>query len=225
MTKRIGILTSGGDCAGLNAVIRAVTFAAHNQYNWEVIGIKQGTMGLLAKPYQVEKLSPENWPDHLLRVGGTFLGTTNRGNPFEFPMEDGSVKDRSDEIVQAVKDLKLDAVIGIGGDGSLKILSQLFQKAGVNLIGIPKTIDNDIGETENAVGYRTAVDIATDALDCLQPTAASHDRIMILEVMGRDAGHIALSAGIAGGADVILIPEIPYQIDHIVQKKQTYLKR
>jgi 6-phosphofructokinase 1 len=127
-------------------------------------------------------------------------------------MEDGGVEDRSEEVIEGYRELGLDALIGIGGDGSLTILRRLAQQGGINLIGIPKTIDNDLGHTEVAIGHASAVEVATDALDHLQPTAASHDRVMVLEVMGRDAGHIALSAGIAGGADVILIPEIPYRI-------------
>jgi 6-phosphofructokinase len=161
----------------------------------------------------------------MARLGGTILGTTNKGNPFHYPMPDGSFKDRSQEIVQAIRSLKLDAVIGIGGDGSLKILRNLFKPADIPLVGIPKTIDNDIGSTEKSVGFSTAVDVATEALDRLQPTAASHDRVMILEVMGRDAGHIALSAGIAGGADVIVIPEIPYKFENIAKKFQTLCNR
>src|SRR5690606_16147477 len=149
------------------------------------------------------------------------LGTTNKGNPFDYPMPDGSRKDRSGEIIEGFKKLGLDAVIGIGGDGSFAILRRLAQQGGISMVGVPKTIDNDIGETETSVGFDTAVAVATEALDRLQPTAASHDRVMILEVMGRDAGHIALSAGIAGGADVILIPELGYSIGNIARKIQS----
>lgn len=217
MGKHIGILTSGGDCAGLNAVLRAVVMRAHG-LGWTVTGIKNGTAGLLDKPVSVRTLTPDEFDGNIMRQGGTILGTTNNRNPFEFPMEDGSVKDRSDELIEAVKALGLDALIGIGGDGSFDILSRLAEKGGINFIGIPKTIDNDVAETEFCVGFDTAVSVATEALDRLQPTAASHDRVMILEVMGRDAGHIALHAGIAGGADVILIPEIPYSLDAIAAK-------
>lgn len=215
--KRIGILTSGGDCAGLNAVIRSVVHSAHYQ-GWEVVGILDGTAGLLQDPPEYRVLSPNEFDGNLLRQGGTILGTTNKGNPFAFPMPDGSVKDRSGEIVDGFHALKLDAVIGIGGDGSFAILSKLAKQGGIKMVGIPKTIDNDIGMTDMSVGFDTAVAVATEALDRLQPTAASHDRVMILEVMGRDAGHIALAAGIAGGADVILIPEIKYSIDKIAAK-------
>ena len=212
-TKRIAILTSGGDCAGLNAVIRAVVLRAET-LNWEVIGIHDGTHGLLETPAHVTPLRMNN-VDTILRQGGTILGTTNKGDPFAYPMPDGTLKDRSEEIITAFRKLGCEALIGIGGDGSLAILSRLAKQGGFPLIGIPKTIDNDLGITEMSVGFGTAVDVATEALDRLQPTAASHDRIMVLEVMGRDAGHIALTAGIAGGADVILIPEIPYDIKKV----------
>ena len=215
--KRIGILTSGGDCAGLNAVIRAVLYRAYH-YGWEVIGLHDGTAGLLDRPIRHEVLNISKFDGHIMRLGGTVLGTTNKGNPFAFPMPDGTKKDRSQEIIDGIKELELDAIIGIGGDGSLAILRKLCRQGGVKLIGIPKTIDNDLGLTEVSVGFDTAVTVATEALDRLQPTAASHDRVMVLEVMGRDAGHIALSAGIAGGADVILIPEIPYRLEHIAEK-------
>src|SRR5262249_16799448 len=137
----------------------------------------------------------------MMRQGGTILGTTNKGDPFAYPMPGGKTKDRSDEIVANFRALKCDALIGIGGGGSLDILQRLAKKGGFPLIGVPKTIDNDLAMTETSIGFDTAVAVATEALDRLQPTAASHDRIMVLEVMGRDAGHIALNAGIAGGAD------------------------
>ncbi|MHA1599369.1 MAG: 6-phosphofructokinase, partial [Alphaproteobacteria bacterium] len=208
--RRIGILTSGGDCAGLNAALRAVVYRAVEGYGMEVIGIHQGTAGLMARPVDAEPLEVSMFTGMLLRTGGTILGTTNKGDPFDFPFADGSRKDRSEEVIEGYRLLGLDALIGIGGDGSLDILRRLALQGGLNLVGIPKTIDNDLGHTEVSIGYATAVNVATDALDHLQPTAASHSRVMILEVMGRDAGHIALNAGIAGGADVILIPEIPY---------------
>jgi phosphofructokinase-like protein len=210
--KTIGLLTSGGDCAGLNAVIRAVVARAVQGYGWRVFGIRQGTTGLLRRPPDVEELDPRLTSVNILRLGGTVLGTTNRGDPFAFPMPDGTLKDRSPEMIEGLRILGIEALIGVGGDGSFAILRRLAQQGGINLIGIPKTIDNDVGATESSIGYNTAVSVATEALDRLQPTAASHDRVMILEVMGRDAGHIALSAGIAGGADVILIPEIPYNM-------------
>ena len=216
--RKIGVLTSGGDCAGLNAAIRAITMRAETGYGWQVVGIEQGTAGLLTDPPRVQPLTTAMFDGVLMRTGGTFLGTTNRGDPFAYPMPDGSVRDRSDEIIAAYRSLGLSALIAIGGDGSQAIIRKLAQQGGIDLVCIPKTIDNDIGATEVAIGYDTAVAVATEALDKLQPTAASHDRIMILEVMGRDAGHIALAAGVAGGADVILLPEIPYSIDHVVSK-------
>lgn len=215
--KRIGILTSGGDCAGLNAVIRAVVHRAIGTYDWEVLGICRATQGLMHHPPDVARLDISS-VDALLTVGGTVLGTTNKGDPFAFPMADGTMLDRSEEIIANYHQLGLDALIGIGGDGSLAILRKLAQQGGINFVAIPKTIDNDVGITERSIGFDTAVNIATEALDRLHFTAASHSRVMILEVMGRDAGHIALSAGIAGGAHVILIPEIPYTMTDICAK-------
>jgi 6-phosphofructokinase 1 len=215
--KRIGILTSGGDCAGLNAVIRGVVHRAAAE-GWQVIGIRNGTAGLLARPVEFTALGLEMTGSDMLRMGGTVLGTTNKGDPFAFPMPDGTLLDRSAEVIEGVRQLALDALIGIGGDGSLRILRELARRGGINLVGIPKTIDNDLGLTEVSIGYDTAVATATSALDHLQPTAASHSRVMVLEVMGRDAGHIALTAGIAGGADVILLPEIPYRLKSIAAK-------
>ncbi|MGB5635382.1 MAG: ATP-dependent 6-phosphofructokinase [Waterburya sp.] len=220
--KRIGILTSGGDCAGLNAVIRAVTRCAVNVYGWEVLGICKATHGLMSRPPEAMTLDVTK-VDSLLTMGGTILGTTNKGDPFAFPMPDGALIDRSSEIIEGYGQLDLDALIGIGGDGSLAILRKLAQQGGINLVGIPKTIDNDVGITERSIGFDTAVNIATEAIDRLHFTAASHSRVMILEVMGRDAGHIALNAGIAGGANMIMIPEIPYKIENIcqhIQKRQ-----
>jgi len=216
--KRIGVLTSGGDCAGLNAVIRAVVHRAIRGYGWEVVGIHQGTHGLMERPPNCESLTLKLFTGNILRMGGTILGTTNKGDPFNFPMEDGALVDRSMEIIEGIRELKLDAVIGIGGDGSMKILSRLAEIGKFQFIGVPKTIDNDVAFTEFSVGFTTAVNSAVDALDRLQPTAASHERVMILEVMGRDAGHIALNAGIAGGADVILIPEIPFDMEKVAEK-------
>ena len=216
--SKIGVLTSGGDCAGLNAAIRAITFRAINGFGWEVVGIKYGTQGLMERPIDASKLDLDLFTGDFLRRGGTILGSINRGNPFAFPMPDGNVLDRSEEIIAGYHQLGLDAIIGIGGDGSLSILRKLAEQGDMNLVGIPKTIDNDVGRTENAIGYATAVDVATEALDRLQPTAASHDRVMVLEVMGRNAGHIALSAGIAGGADAILLPEIKWEMNSLITK-------
>ena len=221
MTKCIGILTSGGDCAGLNATIRAVALRAHHGYGWRTIGISHGTHGLLHRPVAAEPLDPARLDAVLARQGGTFLGTTNRGNPFAFPMPDGTIKDRSAEMVEGLRELHLDGLIGVGGDGSLEILRRLMSKTTLPFIGVPKTIDNDVGQTERAIGYSTAVAIATEALDRLQPTGASHERVMVLEVMGRDAGHIAIAAAIAGGADIVLIPEVRWRLDHVVHRIAT----
>lgn len=218
--KRIGVLTSGGDCAGLNAVLRAVVLRAAGHYGWQVVGIRNGTAGLLARPVEAQTLALDLdlFDGTLLRRGGTILGTTNKGNPFDYPLPDGSRANRAGEVIEGYRELGLDALIGIGGDGSQAILRRLAQEGGIDLVTVPKTIDNDLGHTEISIGYSTAVKVATDALDQLQPTAASHSRVMVLEVMGRDAGHIAIAAGIAGGADIILIPEIPYTMAGIAAK-------
>ena len=217
--KKIGVLTSGGDCAGLNAVLSSVVRRAHT-LGWETHGLLNGTECLLERPARAKKLEPNTLPPSLIRQGGTFLGTTNRGNPFAYPMLDGSTRDRTPDLIEGWEQLGLDALIGIGGDGSQAILKRLTQQGNIRYIGVPKTIDNDIGATEVSVGYDTAMSVATQALDMLQPTAASHSRIMVLEVMGRDAGHIALTAGIAGGADVILIPEIAWTLEGVTRKIQ-----
>lgn len=217
--KRIGILTSGGDCAGLNAVVRAAVHRARLTYGWKIFGIEDGTVGVLERPLRYKELDVDTFDGRLLREGGTFLGTTNKGNPFAFPMPDGSLKDRTMEIVDGFRMMKLDALIVIGGDGSQAIVRKICQQGDIKMVGIPKTIDNDVGATEFSVGFMSAVNVATEALDRLQPTAASHQRVMIVEVMGRDAGHIALNSGLAGGADVILLPEVPVDLnvvaDHI----------
>lgn len=223
--KRIGILTSGGDCAGLNAVLRAATNRAILGYGWEIIGIEEGTLGLMQRPPRARALTVEEFDGTILRQGGTILGSTNRGNPFAFPGSDGTVRDRSEEVIDSYRALGLDALIGIGGDGSQAILRKLARQGGINLVCVPKTIDNDVAITEVSIGYDSAVQAATEALDSLQPTAASHNRVMILEVMGRDAGHIAIVAGIAGGADVILIPEIPYRLDNVARHIEAVRKR
>lgn len=216
--KRVGVLTSGGDCSGLNAAIRAVVKRCVHGYGAEVVGILDSTEGLLATPPRTMPLTLDVFSGAVLRSGGTMLGTVNKGNPFSYPMSDGSTADRSASVVEAIHALGIDGLIGIGGDGSMRILHALMEKSQVPFIGIPKTIDNDVPMTEFAIGFHTAVGVVTEALDRLQPTAASHHRVMILETMGRQSGHIALSAGIAGGADVILIPEISYDIDVIAAK-------
>jgi len=213
--KRIGVLTGGGDCPGLNAVIRAVVKAAILQHGWEVIGIEDGFEGLI-EPGRTRKLELADVRG-LLPRGGTILGTTNRGNPFAFhTVIDGQevVYDASHEVVEHIDQLGLDGLIVIGGDGSLSIGLDLA-RLGVPIIGVPKTIDNDLALTDVTFGFDTALDTATYAIDKLHTTAESHHRVMLVEVMGRNAGWIALTAGLAGGADVILIPEIPFSVEAI----------
>jgi 6-phosphofructokinase 1 len=222
--RRLGVLTSGGDCAGLNAVIRAVTYRAVRTYGWKVFGIIDGSTGLMERPLRYRELDLDMFSGTMLREGGTFLGTVNRGDPFNYPMPDGSTKDRSLDFVDGFNKLALDALIVIGGDGSMKILSKLCAVGGIGMVGVPKTIDNDVHGTDFAVGFTTAVNVVTEALDRLHPTAASHHRVMILEVMGRDAGHIAINSAISGGADVALIPELPYRLDSIARKIEEVIR-
>jgi ATP-dependent phosphofructokinase / diphosphate-dependent phosphofructokinase len=215
--RRIGICTGGGDAPGLNAVIRAVVKSAILKYRWQVIGIPDGFDGLIW-PEKSRALTLKDVSGILPR-GGTILGTTNRGNPFHYrTVENGVevVRDISDEVIANSRQLGIDAVITIGGDGSQKIALELFQK-GMKLVGVPKTIDNDLSATEVTFGFDTALVTATDAVDKIHTTAESHHRIMVVEVMGRDAGWIALEAGIAGGAHVILIPEIPFTVEKICE--------
>ena len=211
--KRVGILTGGGDCPGLNAVIRAAARTAFNM-GWEVYGIEDGFDGLLTK--SVRRLSRRDVRG-ILQLGGTILGTTNRRNPFLYPVsKNGTVveTDRSAEVVRNFRALGLRALIAIGGDGTLGIAEKLFRK-GIPVVGVPKTIDNDIPATLITFGFDTAVSTATDALDRLHTTAEAHKRVMVVEVMGRYTGWIALHSGVAGGADVILIPEIPFDLDKV----------
>jgi len=216
--KRVGILTGGGDCSGLNAVIRAVTRASVIGHGAAVVGIEGGFDGLLTG--HTQELTIRSTRD-ILTMGGTVLGTTNKGNPFEYREigSDGAIRvsDRSDEAVAMFKKLGLDCLFVVGGEGTLEI-GYRFQKKGVPVIGIPKTIDNDLDRTDYTFGYQTAVEVACEALDRLHTTGRSHQRVMILEVMGRTAGWIALESGIAGGAHIILIPEIPFSIDRVVEK-------
>ncbi|MBF0324884.1 MAG: ATP-dependent 6-phosphofructokinase [Alphaproteobacteria bacterium] len=216
--KRIGILTSGGDCAGLNAALRAVTHRAIRGYGWRVFGIRDGSLGLMNRPLDYVEFDLGIASGEMLRMGGTILGTINKGDPFAYPMPDGTTRDRSQEFVDGFRELGLDALIVIGGDGSMRILNKLCKQGGVPMVGIPKTIDNDVAHTDYAIGYVTALTVASEAMDRLAPTAASHHRVMLLEVMGRDVGHIAMAAGIAGGADVILIPEIPYSLEGVAAR-------
>lgn len=215
---RIAINTGGGDAPGLNAVIEAVVLSAYNK-NWEVYGIKQGYHGLLDTE-DIIRLDP-NKVRNISNLGGTILGTTNKGNPFEMPVENiaGEVekRDLSDRVVQNFHRLGLDCLIAVGGDGSLKIAHD-FHKKGIPVIGVPKTIDNDLSGTVVTFGFDTAVSIATEAIDRLHSTAKSHDRVLVVEVMGRNAGWIALNSGVSGGAKVILIPEIPFDMDLVCEK-------
>jgi 6-phosphofructokinase 1 len=222
--KRIAVSTGGGDAPGLNAVIRGIVHAATRR-GWEVFGIRDGYNGLFL---------PENYPNGdgvmaltrdrvrgITHTGGTILGTTNRGNPFRYPSkrEDGTMyeRDRSDEIMAGFKQWEIDALIAIGGDGSLTIANEIAKK-GIRVVGVPKTIDNDLEGTVATFGFDTAVGFATECIDRLHSTAESHHRVMVVEVMGRHAGWIALNAGVAGTADVILIPEIPYDIEAVAAK-------
>ena len=213
--QRIGVLTGGGDAPGLNAVIRAVVKSAHN-HGCATIGLTDGFDGLIETD-RWRSLTPRDVTG-ILRIGGTILGTANRGNPFAKPVStsDGP-RDYSERCVEMFHRLKLDALVVIGGDGTLAIAHQFF-KRGIPLVGVPKTIDNDIVETTNTFGFDTAVAFATEAVDRLHTTAEAHHRIMIAEVMGRYAGWIALYAGVAGGADVILIPEIPFDLEKVAQR-------
>jgi len=221
--RRIGISTGGGDAPGLNAVIRAVVLGAHNR-GWEVVGIRDGYNGvLLPDQYRdggLIALTPERVRG-ITHLGGTIIGTTNSGSPLKFPVTqpDGSVKevDRTEELARALAANGIDAVVAVGGDGSLTIANALHQK-GVRIVGVPKTIDNDLSRTVVTFGFDTAVSFATECIDRLHTTAASHRRVMVVEVMGRYAGWIALNAGVSGTADVILVPEIPYDLKSVADK-------
>ncbi len=211
MTATLGILTSGGDCAGLNAVIRAATDAAALR-GWRVLGLRNGHLGLLASPPDVVSLTADSVRSDLLRLGGTMLGTTTKGDPFNYPGPDGRNQDVSEQVRNALKALGITHLLVIGGDGSMRVFDRLLAPSQIPWVGVPKTIDNDVPGTEFAVGFITAVTFVGEALDRLSSTAASHRRIMLLEAMGRDSGFLALFGGVAGGADVILLPEFPYDI-------------
>jgi 6-phosphofructokinase 1 len=216
--RRIAINTGGGDAPGLNAVIRAVVLAAEQQ-GWEVYGIERSFDGLFVEGgvCRLDRMAVRG----ITHLGGTILGTTNRGNPLKWPVEaeDGSFtyEDRSDEVIQRLGELEIDALVAIGGDGSLAIAHALFQK-GLKVVGVPKTIDNDLEDTTLTFGFLTAVETATDAIDKLHSTAQAHQRVMVVEVMGRNAGWIALFSGVSGTADVILLPEIPYDMAEVCEK-------
>ena len=215
---KIAISTGGGDAPGLNAVIRAAVLSARH-YGWETVGIRRGFQGLFDGS-GVIPLGPDEVRG-ITHLGGTILGSTNRGNPLRWPklQPDGRAVeiDRSDELIAAFANEGIDALISIGGDGSLAIAAALWQK-GLKVVGVPKTIDNDVVGTDTTFGFDTAVATATDALDKLHTTAESHDRVMVVELMGREAGWIALHSGISGTADVILIPEIPFSLERVCDK-------
>jgi len=214
---KLGILTGGGDCPGLNAVIRAVVKTAINEYDMEVVGFMDGYEGLIENRYR--KLTSSD-VSGILTLGGTILGTSNRADPFNFPLMQGSeyiYLDRSSEALQNFERLGLDALIAIGGDGTMAA-SQGMAEKGLKIVGVPKTIDNDLFGTDQTFGFDSALASAADAIDKIHSTAQSHHRVMIIEVMGRYTGWLALASGIAGGGDIILIPEIPYQIDVVCDK-------
>ncbi len=216
--RRIALSTGGGDAPGLNAVIRSAVLSALSR-GWEVYGIRRGYGALLGED-SIVRLDSDSVRG-ITHLGGTILGTTNRGNPFDWPTvgPDGTTQtvDRSDELIEAFRAHGFDAMISIGGDGSLSIANRLAQK-GMPVVGVPKTIDNDLAVTQVTFGFHTAVETATDAIDKVHSTAESHERVMVVEVMGRHTGWIALHSGVSGSADVILIPEIPYDIELVCDK-------
>jgi ATP-dependent phosphofructokinase / diphosphate-dependent phosphofructokinase len=214
--ERIGILTGGGDCPGLNAVIRSIAKPAMNYFNTKVIGILDGFEGLVEG--RMRELSPLDVTG-IINSGGTILGTSNKGNPFQYPVEGPSgirIIDASEQALDNYRNWKLDVLFAIGGDGTMHI-SHKFSQMGMRVIGIPKTIDNDLDATDMTFGHDSARAVATEAIDRLQTTASAHHRVMVLETMGRYAGWIALGAGVAGGADLILIPEIPFSWDKVYE--------
>ncbi len=225
--KRVLVLTGGGDCPGLNAVIRAIVKRASQEKDWEVVGSIKAFDGILNEPSELVVLD-EHKVAGIHYQGGTIIQTTNKGGPFSWPVKkpDGTFEyvDRSDEMIRKIQYLGIDAVISIGGDGSQRISQKLYEK-GLNIIGVPKTIDNDLSATDSTFGFQTAIEIATEAVDKLVTTAASHNRVFILEVMGRDAGWIAMNAAVAGGAEICLIPEIPYDLDIVMEKINSRFRR
>ncbi len=218
--NRVLVLTGGGDCPGLNAVIRAIVKRAGQEKDWEVLGSIQAFDGVLSEPTKVIELDEQAVSGIHFR-GGTIIETTNKGGPFAWPYQekDGSwlTVDRSDEMIRKLRYMGVKAVINIGGDGSQRISKALHEK-GLDVIGVPKTIDNDLSATDSTFGFQTAVQIATEAVDKLVTTAASHNRVFLLEVMGRDAGWIALNAAVAGGAEICLLPEFPYDVKKITER-------
>lgn len=222
MVKRIGIMTGGGDCPGLNAVIRGAVLSARAR-GWEILGIEDATEGLVDLNYRSphgNRWLTERDVYPILSRGGTILGTSNKSDPFHYVVKEGDKKverDVSAKVMENYKKLGLEALISIGGDGSMR-LAQRFEKLGMKIVGVPKTIDQDLGGTDYTFGFHTAVQTVTEAIDRLHDTAMSHDRVMLVEVMGRDAGWIALESAIAGGAHVCVIPEIPYRVEPILER-------
>jgi ATP-dependent phosphofructokinase / diphosphate-dependent phosphofructokinase len=220
MKNRCLVATGGGDCPGLNAVIRAIVKRASLEKDWEVIGSIDAFNGILQDPMEIIDLDMQTVAGIHVR-GGTILGTTNKGGPFTWPVQTESgewrTEDRSAEMLRKLEFLNVKAIINIGGDGS-QFISQKLYEMGCNIVGVPKTIDNDLGATDTTFGFPTAVEIATEALDKLVTTATSHHRILIMEVMGREAGWIALHSALAGGAEVCLIPEIKYDIEKVIKR-------
>lgn len=215
---RLGVLTGGGDCPGLNALIRGLVKRGTHEFGHEFVGIENGYMGLV-EPDLTRPLTEEDTRG-ILPKGGTILGTSNRANPFLYAFREGErwvERDVSDEVLRRCEALKLDGVIAVGGDGTLSIGHRLSEK-GLKVVGCPKTIDNDLSGTDQTFGFDTARLIVTEALDRLHSTAEAHDRVMLVEIMGRHAGFLTLESGLAGGADVILLPEIPYRVEAIVEK-------
>ncbi|SRR5581483_6906594 len=215
LVKTIGISTGGGDCPGLNAVIRAVVKSGILQHGWRVIGIEDSFDGLIW-PNKHRELTLDD-VSGLLSRGGTILGTTNRGNPLSYRVQEGGkevVRDFSEQVLRHARELGLDGLVVAGGDGTMKIALELYHK-GLNVVGVPKTIDNDLAGTEVSFGFDTALHTAVEAIDKVHTSAESHHRVMVVEVMGREAGWIALEAGLAAGADVILIPEIPFNLEKV----------
>ncbi|MGE0395703.1 MAG: 6-phosphofructokinase [Kofleriaceae bacterium] len=218
MSTRIGILTGGGDCPGLNGVIRAVTLHARQTFGWEVVGIRNGFEGLYEEEYV--DLTPAS-TQHILSRGGTMLGSSNRANPFAYPVKlpDGRVEihDVSARCMSNLQKLDLHGLIVVGGDGTMSFAQKFIQRGAPRIVGVPKTIDNDLEATDYTVGFQTAVEIVVEAIERLHTTAESHERIMIVEVMGRYAGWIALTSALAGGAHVCLIPEMDYDVDRVIE--------
>lgn len=218
MSKRIGILTGGGDCPGLNAVIRAVVLHARNTYGWETVGIRNGFEGLYEEEYIDLDAARVH---HLLGRGGTMLGSSNRANPFAYPLKlpDGrtEIHDVSATCLANLSKLDLAGLVVVGGDGTMSFGQKFIERGLTKIVGVPKTIDNDLEATEMTIGFATAVEVVVEALERLQTTAESHERIMIVEVMGRYAGWIALTAALSGGAHVCLIPELEYDVDRVVE--------